>query len=152
MPKKRCFFMKSQTSGDRSARTWVMSQSSIIRHRVSTGPSRKACSSADSCGLGWPSSLRQSGLPENRSPSKPTEPVSSAIRSVCDSGGSALRRNFSAGAVSSGLRMVGISSGMASNATSAAITITATWLAPSSQQPTSRVALSAAQTANRRRW
>ena len=31
----------------------------------------------------------QSGSPVNRSPSKPTEPVSSAMRSVCDSGGSA---------------------------------------------------------------
>ena len=65
-----------------------MSHSSVIRHSVSQGPSRKACSSAVSSGFGCDSSWFQSGLPENSSPSKPTVPDSSAVRSVSDSGGS----------------------------------------------------------------
>jgi hypothetical protein len=52
MPKNLCCLTKSHRCGGRSARTWVMSQSSIILHSSSTGPSRKACSSAVSCGLG----------------------------------------------------------------------------------------------------
>ncbi len=87
----------------------------------------------------------------NSSPSKPTEPVSSAIRSVCDSGGSTLRNTFSIGAVSSGLRTNGSSSGTATSASSTAATMVAVWLAPSSQHATSSVALSAAQTASRMR-
>ncbi|KAG1302291.1 hypothetical protein G6F63_016752 [Rhizopus arrhizus] len=70
----------------------------------------------------------QSGSPVNSSPSKPTEPVSSAIRSVCDSGGSTLRNTFIIGAVSSGLRMNGSSSGTAITASTAAATIVAVWL------------------------
>ena len=38
-------------------------------------------------GLGSDSSSSQSGLPENSSPSNPTVPASSAVRSVSDSGG-----------------------------------------------------------------
>jgi hypothetical protein len=51
-----------------------------------------------------------------------------------------------------GLRSCGTSSGSAISTTSTPATIVATWLAPSSQQPTSRVAVIAAQTARRRRW
>ena len=67
-----------------------MSQSSVIRHSSSQGPSRKACSSAVSSGFGSLSNWSQSGLPENSWPSKPTVPDSSAVRSVSDSGGSSL--------------------------------------------------------------
>ena len=87
IPKNLFFLMNSHISGGRSARTWVMSQSSIIRHSSLHGPSRKACSSAVSAGFGSVNSLSQSGLPENSSPSKPTVPDSSAVRSVSDSGG-----------------------------------------------------------------
>jgi hypothetical protein len=52
MPKNLFFLMKSHSSGGRSAWTWVISQSLVIRHSSSTGPSRKACSSAVSCGFG----------------------------------------------------------------------------------------------------
>ena len=52
MPKNRFFLMKSHSSGGRSAWTWVISQSLTILHSSSTGPSRKACSSAVSSGLG----------------------------------------------------------------------------------------------------
>ena len=44
MPKKPCYFMKSQTAGGRSPFRWA-SQSSIIRQSSTTGPSRKARSS-----------------------------------------------------------------------------------------------------------
>ncbi|MCY1385130.1 hypothetical protein D9M69_734740 [compost metagenome] len=81
----------------------------------------------------------------NRSPSKPTEPVSSAMRSVCDSGGSARRRKPSAGVVISGLRIAGISSGSAIATTTRAATMVAVGLAPSSQHATSRLAVIAAQ-------
>src|SRR3546814_5234286 len=87
MPKNLCCLMKSHSAGGRSAWTWVISQSLICLHRSSTGPSRKACSSSVSFGAGCDSSWSQSGSPENSSPSKPTEPDSSAMRSVCDSGG-----------------------------------------------------------------
>ncbi len=50
------------------------------------------------------------------------------MRSVCDSGGSTLRNTFIIGAVSSGLRMNGSSSGTAMTATIAAATIVAVWL------------------------
>jgi hypothetical protein len=40
-----------------------MRQSSIMRHSVSTGPSRKACSSEESVAGGVSCRARQSGLP-----------------------------------------------------------------------------------------
>ena len=86
-PKNFSRLTNAHISGGRSARTWVMSQSSTMRHSCSHGPSRYACSSAVSCGFGCDSSSRQSGLPENSWPSKPTVPDSSAVRSVSDSGG-----------------------------------------------------------------
>ena len=87
MPKNLFFLMNSHNSGCRSAWTWVISQSLVIRHSSSTGPSRNACSSAVRVGLGWSSNICQSGLPENNSPSKPTVPASSATCSVSDSVG-----------------------------------------------------------------
>lgn len=87
MPKNLFFLRKSQTGGGRSASSWVISQSLIMRQSSSTGPSRKARSSADSTGSGWRSSWFQFGLPLNSSPSKPTVPASSAIFSVGDSCG-----------------------------------------------------------------
>ena len=88
MPKNLCLPRKLQISGGRSARTWVMSQSLVIAQTSSTGPSRKACSSAVSSGLGWSISDFQFGMPENSSPSKPTVPASSAVCSVSESVGS----------------------------------------------------------------
>src|SRR5690606_36919551 len=90
MPKNLLVLMNSHISGGRAARTWVMSQSLVIAQTCSHGPSRNACSSADSLGAGWSSNTLQSGLPENNSPSKPTVPASNATRSVSDSGGSIL--------------------------------------------------------------
>ncbi len=49
MPKNRSRLRNSQTDAGRSRR-WKTSQSSVIPHTVSTGPSRKACSSALSPG------------------------------------------------------------------------------------------------------
>ncbi len=99
MPKNLFFLMKSQTSGGRSASSWVICQSSSMAHSSSTGPSRKACSSADSSGFGWPCNCDQSGLPENSSPSKPTVPASSAVCSVSDSFGVTFANIFSSGAL-----------------------------------------------------
>ncbi len=87
MPKKRCFLRYSQVSGERSARSWLTSQSSTIAHTSSQGPSRKACSSALSLGAGTASSFDHSGRPPNNSPSQPTVPASSATCSVSDSCG-----------------------------------------------------------------
>jgi hypothetical protein len=89
--KKPCDLMYCHTSGGISARRCVMSKSSTMRHSVSHGPSRKACSSADSFGPGAACNLRQSGLPVNSSPSHHTVPASSASRSVSDMAGSRRR-------------------------------------------------------------
>ena len=89
--KKPFFFRNSHTCGGRSARTWVMSQSSIIRQSSSQGPSRKACSSADSRGGSALASFDQSGSPVKSSPSHHTVPASSASRSVSDIEGSSRR-------------------------------------------------------------
>ena len=89
--KKPLRFRKSQTSGGMSPRRCVMSKSSIIPHSSSQGPSRKACSSAVSCGAFAPSSFDQSGLPVKSSPSHHTVPASSASRSVSDIEGSMRR-------------------------------------------------------------
>jgi hypothetical protein len=74
------------------------------------------------------------------------------MRSVCDSGGSTLRKNFIIGAVISALRTCGSSSGTVMAATITAAMMQATALAPSSQQATSAQALRAAQVARRMRW
>src|ERR1700675_4551766 len=80
---------KSQTSGGKSRSSQVMVQSSSISHSSSTGPSRNACSSAESVAFGVAKSFDQSGLPVNNSASHHTSPASSASRSVSDMVGSA---------------------------------------------------------------
>ena len=92
MPKKPLVLMKSQTAGGRSLRSCVMSQSSSIRHNLSAGPSRKACSSSLSFGAAKADSLDQSGRPRNSSASQPTVPASMAAFSVSDIGGNALAK------------------------------------------------------------
>jgi hypothetical protein len=89
--KKPLDLMKDHTSGDRSARVWVMSQSSSIAHKSSHGPSRKACSAGVSTGTFADMSFAQSGPPVNNSPSHHTVPASNASRSVLDIGGSIFR-------------------------------------------------------------
>jgi hypothetical protein len=91
MAKKPLDLMKDHTSGDRSARTCVMSQSSSMAHKSSQGPSRKACSAAVSVGTFADISFCQSGPPVNNSPSHHTVPASKASRSVADIDGSILR-------------------------------------------------------------
>ncbi len=59
--KKPFCFRYSQTWGGRSARRWVMSHSSSMRHSSSQGPSTNACSSAESCGAFAASSFCQCG-------------------------------------------------------------------------------------------
>ena len=100
MPKNFFFLRKSQVSGVRSARSCVISQSSIMRQSSSTGPSRNACSSTESVGFGCASSFDQSGLPLKSSPSKPTVPASSAICSVSESFGVTFWKIASSGALS----------------------------------------------------
>ena len=87
IPKNLFFFRYSHTCGSRSAWTWVVSQSLVILQTSSTGPSRKACSSAVSVGFGCASRSAHFGAPEKSSPSKPTVPASSAVFSVSESGG-----------------------------------------------------------------
>ncbi|MNL44558.1 hypothetical protein D3C87_1671410 [compost metagenome] len=97
MPKKRCAFRKSHTRGGRSRRFQVMSHSSSMAHSCATGPSMNACSCGVSVATGTSSSLRQSGLPVNRSASHQESPASMASRSVADMGGKALRAQRYAG-------------------------------------------------------
>ena len=65
MPRKPFALMKSQISSGIRCSSKLIRQSSAIRQSVSPGPSRKACSSADSRACGVASSARQSGSPEN---------------------------------------------------------------------------------------
>jgi hypothetical protein len=99
MAKNPFSFMKSQTFGGRSPSSWLTSHSSIIEHNSSTGPSRKACSSAVSFGAAASVSFCQRGAPENSSPSHQTEPASRASRSVDDMEGSMRRYMDSRGRV-----------------------------------------------------
>ena len=99
MAQKRSALMNRQASGDRSASSWVMRHSSHRSSSCWTGPSRNACSFADSSASGRRSSRRQSGAPENISPSHQTVPASSAVRSVADSVGSTRANRSSAGRV-----------------------------------------------------
>src|SRR5690606_30280798 len=82
-PKKRSRLRKSHTSGGRSRRCHT-SQSFVIRHTSSTGPSRNACSSSVRSGKPSASSFRKSGRPENSSPSTQTVPASMASCSVSE--------------------------------------------------------------------
>src|SRR6266571_500527 len=66
--------------------------------------SRNESSSALSFGEGKARNLRQSGLPENSSPSHHTVPASIASRSVCDIGGRMARYHASSGLATSARR------------------------------------------------
>ena len=88
----------------------------------------------------------------NSSPSKPTEPVSSAIRSVWDSGGRMRRNTLNSGATTSGLRMNGSSSGTVTTVARTASTSVVAGCAPSSQHASSATPSIAAQLARRIRW
>ena len=102
--KKPLVLRNSHTCGGMSPRSWVMFQSSSMRHSSSHGPARNACSSADSCGGLAASSFSQRGAPVNSSPSHHTVPASSASFSVCDIEGSSFRYAFMNGRVISALR------------------------------------------------
>ena len=80
-----------QISGGMSSSSCVICQSSSSRQSSSVGPSRNACSSGVSRGAGRLRSLRQSGIPENSSPSHQMPPASSASCSVRDIDGSMRR-------------------------------------------------------------
>src|SRR5665213_2231872 len=87
MPKNLPRLMKSQTSGGKSRHSQLIFQSSSMAQSSSTGPLRKAVSSAVSVAGALASSFDQSGLPVNRSASHQTSPASSASRSVSDMAG-----------------------------------------------------------------
>ena len=91
--------MKSQTSGGRSRHSQLIFQSSSMAQSSSTGPLRKACSSAVRVAGALASSFDQSGLPVKRSASHQTSPASSASRSVSDIGGSTPRAQEKIGLV-----------------------------------------------------
>ena len=114
MPKKPLSLMYCHTSGGRSRRTCVMSQSSSRRHSSSTGPSRNACSAGDSCALDTANSFSQRGAPLNSSASHHTVPASSASRSVSDMAGRMRRNSANTGRVSSWRRSRGTLSSSAS--------------------------------------
>ena len=84
MAKKPRVLRNSHTAAGRSARSWVMLQSSSMRHSSSHGPSRNAASAAESFGAFAESSFDQRGAPVKSSPSHHTVPASSASFSVCD--------------------------------------------------------------------
>src|ERR1700710_3260127 len=84
MPKNLPRFMNSHASGGRSRHSQLIFQSSSMAQSSSTGPLRKACSSAVSVAGALASNFDQSGLPVNRSASHQTSPASSASRSVSD--------------------------------------------------------------------
>jgi hypothetical protein len=98
-----------------SARLWVMSQSSYMRHSSSHGPSMNACSSAVSTGALLANNFSNLGLPVNSSPSHHTVPASSASFSVCDIDGS--RRMY---ALRNGREMIALRSGRTLNSHSVA--------------------------------
>ena len=102
--KKPLDLMKAHTAAGRSARRWVISQSSSIAHSVSQGPSRNACSALVSTGGFADMSFCQFGPPVNNSPSHQTVPASSASRSVEDMAGSSLRYFFMKGRVNRRIR------------------------------------------------
>ena len=99
MPKNLFFFRYSQISGGRSARTWVISQSLVMRQTSSHRAVEEGLLFGGQFRLGLAEQHAPSpGLPENSSPSKPTVPASSATFSVSDSGGRILRVETSAAA------------------------------------------------------
>src|SRR5580693_3522275 len=99
MPKNFSRLMKSQTSGGRSRHSQLIFQSSSMAQSSSTGPLRKARSSAVSVAGASLSSFDQSGLPVKRSASHQTSPASSASRSVSDIAGNTPRAQEKIGLV-----------------------------------------------------
>ena len=82
-PKKRSSLSFCQTLSGSSRRCHT-SQSSVMRHTSSTGPSMNACSAGVRSGYGCARMRLVSGLPENSSPSTQTVPASMASCSVCE--------------------------------------------------------------------
>src|ERR1700680_4124298 len=99
MPKNFFALMKSQASGGRSRHSQLIFQSSSMAQSSSTGPLRKAFSSAVSVAGAFASSFDQSGLPVKRSASHQTSPASSASRSVSDIAGNTPRAQEKIGLV-----------------------------------------------------
>src|SRR3984893_13674513 len=99
MPKNFLALMKSQTSGGRSRNSQLIFQSSSMAQSWSTGPLRKASSSAVSVAGAVASNFAQSGLPVNKSASHQTSPASSASRSVSDIAGNTPRAQEKIGLV-----------------------------------------------------
>src|SRR5437660_4716834 len=99
MPKNFWRLMKSQASGGRSRHSQLIFQSSSIAQSSSTGPLRKACSSAVSVAGAYASNFDQSGLPVKRSASHQMSPASSASRSVSDIDGNTPRAQEKIGLV-----------------------------------------------------
>src|SRR3990172_577840 len=120
MPKKPLSLMNCQTSGGRSARRCVISQSSSIAHNCSTSLSRNACSLALREGLGKARSLFQFGLPLNNSPSHHTVPASIASCSVAEICGRILRKMLSTAPLTRLRRRKGIPNNMMNNNSAAA--------------------------------
>src|SRR4051812_16284635 len=99
MPKNFSRLMKSQTSLGRSRHSQLIFHSSSMAQRVSTGPLRKASSSAVKVAGAVASNFDQSGLPVKSSASHHTSPASSASRSVSDIAGSTVRAQEKIGLV-----------------------------------------------------
>src|ERR1700749_1101649 len=99
MPKNFLALIKSQTSGGRSRHSQLIFQSSSIAQSSSTGPCRKASSSAVSLAGAKASNFDQSGLPVKRSAPHQTSPASSASRSVSDIAGNTPRAQEKIGLV-----------------------------------------------------
>src|SRR6185312_10468443 len=77
--------------GGRSRHSQLIFHSSSMAQSSSTGPLRKACSSAVNVAGAFASNFDQSGLPVKRSASHQTSPASSASRSVSDIAGNTPR-------------------------------------------------------------
>src|ERR1700727_3705099 len=99
IPKNLLRLTKSHSAGGRSRHSQLIFQSSSIAQSSSTGPLRKAFSSAVSVAGAWLSSFDQSGLPVKRSASHQTSPASSASRSVSDIDGKTPRAQEKIGLV-----------------------------------------------------
>src|ERR1700733_13939589 len=99
IPKNLLRLTKSHTSGGRSRHSQLIFQSSSMAQSSSTGPWRKAFSSAVSSAGACLSSFDHSGLPVKRSASHQTSPASSASRSVSDIDGKTPRAQEKIGLV-----------------------------------------------------
>src|ERR1700723_4808522 len=99
IPKNLLRLTKSHTSGGRSRHSQLIFQSSSMAQSSSTGPWRKAFSSAVNVAGACLSSFDHSGLPVKRSASHQTSPASSASRSVSDIDGSTPRAQEKIGLV-----------------------------------------------------